>query len=155
MPAGAQALRKEMLSEPTVTACKNADIVTFAAPTSSWRHPADMHKGVYLIALGCWAAFLSVFWVTFGASANALFVLVVCAFYATVFFSVPVILTRLFPEKMPVTGDLMTFLRRPFATIDGAISGFEALVQVIVVPLSLAIGGLAIGFIIHAARAAH
>ena len=50
---------------------------------------------------------------------------------------------------------LSTFLRGRFDTIDGSISGLDALVQVIVVPACLTLGGIAIGFIIHAARLAH
>ena len=37
---------------------------------------ALMHRGVYKIALGCWAGFLAVFWATFWVSANALFMVV-------------------------------------------------------------------------------
>jgi len=50
---------------------------------------------------------------------------------------------------------LFTFLREPFATIDGVMSGAEALLQVVLVPLCLTGGGIAIGIIIHAARSAH
>lgn len=136
---------------------EDADIVALpkSEPVATWRHPADMHKGVYLTALGCWAAFLSVFWITFSASGNALFMIVISTVYAAVFFSVPVILTRLVPEAMPVKGAFRSFLEGQFSTIDGSIRGIDALVQVIVVPACLAIGGVAIGFAIHAARIAH
>jgi hypothetical protein len=152
------ALRREAphVSQPR----RAAEIVSFSKPeavveTLLWRNPADMHRGFYAIALAAWGAFLSVFWLTFAMSANALFMVTISTVYAAVFFSVPVILTRLFPEKLPVEGSLSDFLRAPFATIDGPIKGYEALVQMIVVPVCLVIGGAAISIIIHAARASH
>jgi hypothetical protein len=115
---------------------------------------ALMHRGVYKIALGCWAGFLAVFWATFWVSANALFMVVIGTFYALMFFGVPIIMSRMAPTR-PRPGSLGGFLRGRFATIDGPISGSDALLQVILVPVALGLGGTAIGFIIHAARAAY
>jgi hypothetical protein len=50
---------------------------------------------------------------------------------------------------------LFTFLRQPFATLNGTMRGGEALLQVVLVPLCLIAGGIAIGFIIRAARVAY
>ena len=113
---------------------------------------ALMHRGVYKIALGCWAGFLAVFWVTFWMSANALFMVVIGTFYALMYFGVPVIMSRMAPTR-PRPGSLAGFLRGRFATIDGPISGLDALLQVILVPVALGLGGIAIGIIIRMARA--
>lgn len=125
------------------------------AAAGAWRNPADMPVGVHTLALACWAAFLAVFWITFGISGNAEFMVAVSTVYAIVFFSVPVILTRMFPAEKRKHRDLSAFLNGRFDTLYGPIRGFDALVQVIIVPLALTLGGIAIGFIIHAARAAH
>ena len=152
--SAAAALRRE--APPAQPVRRDAEIVRMPAPDAeSWRHPGDMHLGIYGSAVACWAVFLALFWITFSASGNALFILTVCLFYAAVFFSVPVILTRLIPEKRPLHGSLLAFLRGTVQTIDGPVKGFDALIQVILVPACLSLGGIAIGIIITMARASH
>lgn len=114
---------------------------------------AVMHPHVYRIALGFWVVFLAIFWATFWVSANALFMVVISTFYAIMFFGVPYAMLRQVPGRTQAKGPLRVFLEQPFATIDGTIRGYEALVQVILVPACLIVGGTAIGFIIHSARA--
>lgn len=116
---------------------------------------AVMHPNVYRIALGIWIVFLAIFWATFWVSANALFMVVVSTFYAVMFFGVPYMMLRQVPGRTKASGSLRVFLEQPFATIDGAINGYEALLQVILVPACLILGGTAIGFIIHSARSIH
>jgi hypothetical protein len=115
---------------------------------------ALMHRGVYKIALGCWIGFLAVFWATFWMSGHALFMVVVGTFYALMYFGVPVIMSRM-AKTRPRAGSLGDFLRGRFVTIDGPISGLDALLQVILVPVALGLGGIAIGIIIHTARAGY
>lgn len=126
-----------------------ATVKQFPAPHTH----ALMHRGVYKIALLCWAGFLSVFWVTFWMSSNALFMVVVGTFYALMFFGVPIKMSQMAPTR-PRAGSLGAFLRGQFATLDGPISGVDALLQVVLVPVALTLGGIAIGIIIHLARAA-
>lgn len=115
---------------------------------------AVMDPRIYKIALVCWMGFLSVFWLTFWMSANALFMVVISTVYAAVFFGVPYAMSRQVRDRPKTDKSLFTFLREPFATIDGVMSGGEALLQVVLVPLCLTLGGIAIGIIIHAAKAA-
>ncbi|MEO7054841.1 MAG: hypothetical protein ABI191_07680 [Rhizomicrobium sp.] len=128
-----------------------ADIHHFPAAKAQ----AVMDPRVYKIALGCWIAFLAVFWATFWISTNALFMVVVGTFYAAVFFGVPYMMSRMVKDRPEPAHSLFTFLREPFATLNGTMHGGEALLQVILVPLCLTGGGIAIGIIIHLARAAH
>ncbi|MEP6830717.1 MAG: hypothetical protein ABI963_10285 [Rhizomicrobium sp.] len=114
-----------------------------------------MDPRVYKIALGCWVIFLAVFWATFWISANALFMVVVGTFYAFVFFGVPYMMSRMVKDRPEPARSLFTFLRQPFATLNGTMRGGEALLQVVLVPLCLIAGGIAIGFIIRAARVAY
>jgi len=114
-----------------------------------------MHPHVYRIALVCWACLLAVFWATFWVSSNALFQVVIGTVYAVVFFGVPYEMSRIFPGKRTADKSLWQFLEEPFRTRTGTMRGYEALLQVILVPVALTIGGAAIGIIIHAARAAH
>jgi hypothetical protein len=113
---------------------------------------AQMHPHVYHIVLGVWATFLGIFWVTFWSSSYALFMVTISTFYAAMFFGVPYVMLRQTPESMKAQSPFQTFLKQPFATIDGSITGFEALLQVIMVPACLTLGGAAISLIIRSAR---
>jgi hypothetical protein len=125
-------------------------IVAMAAPVE-----VVMHPHVYRIALLCWVGLLFIFWVTFWVSSNALFMVAIGTVYAVVFFGVPYEMSRIFPGKRTSDKPLWTFLEEPFRTRTGTMKGYEVLLQVILVPLCLVIGGTCIGFIIRAARLAH
>jgi hypothetical protein len=147
------------VTRPIVEDHPNPAATTIALPmlkvVTSPPIEAVMHPSVYRIALGIWIVFMAIFWATFWVSANALFMVVVSTFYAVMFFGVPYLMLRQVPGRTKASGSLRAFLERPFATIDGAISGYEALLQVILVPACLILGGTAIGFIIHSARSIH
>jgi hypothetical protein len=114
-----------------------------------------MHPGVYKLALVCWLLLLGIFWVTFSGSTSALFMVTIGTVYAAVFFGVPFLMIRIGGFERRSSLPLVDFTEGQFDTIDGPIGGGEALLQVILVPLALGIGGTAIGFIIHFARIAH
>ncbi|HSM96925.1 MAG TPA: hypothetical protein VLT91_12830 [Rhizomicrobium sp.] len=114
----------------------------------------QMHPGVYKVALACWMGFLGVFVLTFLTSANALFMIAIDAVYAAMFFGIPWVFYRMTPKTGPAPRDFFNFLGGRLDTIYGPIRASEALLQVILVPLILGIGGIAIGFIIQSARAA-
>jgi hypothetical protein len=115
----------------------------------------QMHPGVYKVALACWMGFLGVFVVTFFSSANALFMIVVDGVYAAMFFGIPWVFHRITPQSVVRPRDFFSFLNGSVDTIYGPIRASEALLQVILVPLLLGIGGIAIGFIIQSARMAY
>ena len=115
---------------------------------------ADMHPGIYVIALLTWAAFLSVFWVTFSGSPNALFMVGASTCYAAVFFGVPYVMSRVAKTARPKLG-VGEFLQGKVDTLYGPVGGLEALLQVILVPAALTLGGVAMGMIIHSARLAY
>lgn len=133
----------------------HAHVVRSASPAAAVQSRADMHPAVYKIALACWLFFLGLFWVTFAVSGNALFMVAVSTFYAAVFFSIPYIFSRIASVPSHSNLALKTFMRGRFETIDGPMGGGEALLQVIMVPLLLSLGGIAMFFIIHGARAAN
>lgn len=112
-----------------------------------------MDPRVYKIALAGWVALLGIFWITFWSSANALFMVIISTGYAVMFFGVPYMMTRQIPNPPKAAPSFTTFLNSPFATIDGTMPGWEALLQVILVPFCLVAGGIAMSMIISAARA--
>ena len=152
--------RREL--ESTTRSPKEALLLPSPAPT----HPLanvlplapcrnQMHPDVFKIALLCWIMLLAVFWVTFAMSANALFMVGMVTVFAVVFFGVLYIMSRIGGSSGASSISLGEFLRGRFNTIYGPIAGVEALMQVILVPFAVGLGGIAIGFIIHAARNAH
>lgn len=112
-----------------------------------------MHPHAYRIALVCWLCFLAVFWVTFWVSSNALFQVVIGTAYAVMFFGVPYEMSRIYPGKR-ARRSIWQFLAEPFQTQTGTMPGYEALLQMVLVPILLTIGGSAIGIIIRSARSA-
>lgn len=126
-----------------------------AAPIVFLPTRKKMHPGVYKAAVLCWVFLLAIFWVTFSGSTAALFMVTVGTFYAAVFFGVPYLMSRIAGEKSTAVFSLADFMEGRFDTLDGPIGGGEALLQVILVPLALGIGGVAIGCIIHFARISH
>lgn len=113
---------------------------------------SQMHPNVYKLAILSWAMFMTVFWVTFSISSNALFMVVIGTFYALIFFGVPIIMSRMAPKSKTGVPSFSEFLAGRFDTFGGPIEAGEALLQVVLVPLALGIGGVVIGFIIRSAR---
>jgi hypothetical protein len=93
--------------------------------------------------------------VTFWTSSNALFQVVIGSVYAVMFFGVPYEMSRIYPGPRRGGRSFWSFMRKPFQTRTGVMQGYEVLLQVILVPVLLTIGGTAIGIIIHLARATH
>jgi len=114
---------------------------------------AAMHPHVYRVGLFCWACFLAVFWVTFWVSSNALFQVAIGTVYAVMFFGVPYEMSRIYPGRRTSDRSLWQFLAEPFRVQTGTMRGYEALLQVILVPVLLTLGGTALGIIIRSARA--
>jgi hypothetical protein len=123
--------------------------VTQAVPS---RIHADMHHGVYTALLGCWAVFLSLFWMTFMENSQTVFLMAFILAFTLVAFGLPVVMNRTGKYLPGTEGTLGAFLKSRVATIDGSVTGMEALIQVILVPACLTVGGVAIGLIITASR---
>lgn len=114
---------------------------------------AVMHPSIYRIAMVCWLCFLAVFWVTFWSSSNALFQVVIGTAYAVIFFGVPYQMSRIFPGKRTADKSIWQFLSEPFRTRTGTMKGYEVLLQVVMVPVLLTLGGSVIAIAIRMARA--
>ena len=110
----------------------------------------DLHPGVYKLFVGCWAALIAVFVATFAESPFTMFMLTVVIGYAIMFFGVPYVMSRVAPPRTNVANvPFFDFLRGQVQTLTGPVSGSEALMQVLMVPVCLTLGGIAISFIVH------
>ena len=110
----------------------------------------DVHPGVYIAFVSCWAALFAVFLATFAESPFTIFMVTIGALTGVALFGVPYILSRVAPPSIGVAKvSFLQFLRDEVETCYGRVSGTEALIQVIMVPLALTLGALAISTIIH------
>jgi len=112
----------------------------------------QLHIGVYGIVAGSYLTMLCIFWWVFSGSSQTVFMIVICAVYFVMYFGTPYMLTRL-PKPDPLSGQhktrWATFLRKPFATNTGLISGREAALQICLIPICLVFATLVIGIIIR------
>lgn len=114
---------------------------------------ADLTPSVYAALVLCWMAFMSIFFVTFARSPFTLFMLVLCSVYAAMFFGVPIAMNRIGARESWSDPGISAFVRAKVDTLYGPVNGFEALVQVVLVPACLTIGGIGIALAAASARA--
>lgn len=97
-----------------------------------------------LIAASYFALLGALFFATAG-SGHSIFMIAIAFFFATVFFTVP----RIFLGVEPPTArpSMMRFMDEGLHTYTGHCSGSAALVQMLIVPLALTVGVLAMGVI--------
>lgn len=109
-----------------------------------------MPLSVPAIAVAGYGGILLAFWLTFAADGGAIFAIAIGTLYGIIYFGVPYLMNRM-AAKYGTSNDpqssLSDFLNGDLDTIAGRISGWSALVQVTLVPIALAFGTLAIGFI--------
>jgi hypothetical protein len=110
---------------------------------------SDLHPGVYKLFAACWAALVGVFLATFAESPYTLYLLGVVIGTGVMYFGVPYVISRQTPQTKWANVSLSDFLRGQVQTLTGPVSGVEALTQVLMVPVCLTLGGIAIGFIVH------
>lgn len=110
-----------------------------------------MHPGVFVAAIGSYGAMLIGLWLLFGTDLSTALSLIICTTYFAMYFGVPVAMYRLARKTLlhePPAGSLGRFLRGDLDTVTGPVSGWSALSQVLVVPVSLTFGLIAMGIIL-------
>ncbi|MCW5696405.1 MAG: hypothetical protein KIS96_06665 [Bauldia sp.] len=111
-------------------------------------HATDrMHPGVFGLAVGSYAALLAVFWLFFTTGVDMAINLVICTVYLAMYLGVPLIMARIASRAAATSepGRLSAFLRGGLETASGTLSGWSAMTQVLIVPVSLAVGAVAMG----------
>ena len=103
----------------------------------------DMPKAAGLFVVAAYAALIGAFALTIHG-ARAEFAILIGAFYLTMFFAIPAVFIGVEQDgaRRP---DLSEFFDRGIDTATGRISGAEALVQMLIVPVLLALAVFAIG----------
>jgi len=133
-----------VLAEPAALETR-ADQVA-AAPAMPCPAAPDVPAGVGRLIVAAYASLILVFFALFAGSLLALFAITVCAGFVAIFFAVPRIFFAVESDasRRP---SLPSFMRRGLATLTGHSSGRDALVQMLIVPVLLTLGLLAIGIV--------
>lgn len=103
----------------------------------------DMPKAAGVLMIAAYAALIGAFVVTIhGARAD--FAIAISAFYLAMFFALPAVFIAVEGDRTR-RPDLVQFLDWGIDTATGRISGAAALIQMLIVPVLLAFGVLAMG----------
>lgn len=111
----------------------------------------DIPASVGTMLVAAYVALLSTFAMTMAHSRDAIFAIVICFVFLTMYLSIP----RIFLGAEPKQGkrpNLDTFLYKGLETYTGHCSGKEALVQMLMVPVLLTFCALAMGIVALSAR---
>ncbi len=117
----------------------------------------DMHKGVYIATLLAWLSLLAIFWVGFGTNLESELIVAIATLYILIFFGTPIVMIRVankFSPALPSKETFRGFLARSLNIRTGQISGHDALIQVVLVPVCLVLGTAGIAYAFHAAQQA-
>ena len=104
----------------------------------------DIPAAVGGLIAGSYAALIGAFALATAGSAESLFVIVVAALFVTVYFAIPRLFLRIEP-KQGRRPSLSRFMHAGMDTLTGRCSGGAALVQMMIVPVSLTAAVLAMG----------
>jgi hypothetical protein len=103
----------------------------------------EFPAAVYASAIGAFGLILLASWLAFGTAGTGL-ELAVASALGLIFFTLPVLMCRLVRPRKPRVG-LDFFLASRVEIATGTLTGFEAWLQVLIIPLALAFAAVAIG----------
>lgn len=109
-----------------------------------------LHHAIPKMLAGLNAYVLLAFWIALQGDREALFMVAISAFYLFAYMGTPYLMARLGAKKAPRSSSLSQFLKEPFDTWTGVITGREAMIQVLTVPVAIAIAVTGMCFIIAA-----
>jgi len=116
---------------------------------------SDIHAGVFVLMLLAWFWLLVAFWLTFGWELEGGFMVAVSTVYMAMFFGVPLAMIKVAKAHTPHQPDRRSFgdfLRAYVQTATGRMEGWEAAIQILLVPVGLALCISGIAFAVIAAR---
>jgi hypothetical protein len=116
-----------------------AEATAAFAPTPA---APDLPASVGMMLLGAYALLIFAFALASMGSAQSVFAITICALFVAIFFAVP----RIFLAVEPKAGNRPSFdrfMRMGIETLTGHSRGRDALVQILIVPVFLTLGALA------------
>lgn len=104
----------------------------------------DVPVAVGRLIVAAYAALIAAFALTAAGSRESIFAISICALFVVIFFTVPRLMLGAEP-KGPIRPSFSRFMERGMDTFTGRSTGQAALVQILIVPVFLTGGVLAIG----------
>lgn len=109
----------------------------------------DLPAIAYLLLAGCFGALMLLAFLVFWKEAEALFMVVISAFYLVMYMGIPYVM---YGMKKDIIDDrrepLFIAMKQRVGTLTGPISGFEAMTQVLTVPVALLLAFASMGIIL-------
>ena len=106
----------------------------------------ELPGGVFRLMFACYAGFVGLMFLAFGAGAGMGLTLAICAFYGAMYFGVPVVFTSL-SQTTARSLDWQALRTRGLMTASGHHEIGDVLGQVLLVPVAILVLGAAIAFI--------
>jgi hypothetical protein len=105
-----------------------------SAPWDRQRPSPGVHPTVFKILFGLFATMMSAYLITFWGSGYARFMVVISWGYVLIYCAVPFVLLKQQAQPERCAESFAEFLRRPFETNTGTITGLDATIQICVIP---------------------
>lgn len=115
-----------------------------AAPRFAAASAPDVPAAVGVMIVASFASLIAAFAIATVGSVHSIFMVTISALFAVAFFTVPRLMLAVEPSTADRPG-LDRFLENGMQTLTGHSSGKAALVQMLIVPVLLTIGALAMG----------
>jgi hypothetical protein len=118
----------------------------------------SLPRAAFGITAGAYGLMMLAYWLTFGAHAEAAFMVAISTVYVIMYLGVPWVLARIGETMLRArhggraAPDLRRFLAGAIDTWAGPMSGWSAMVQVTLIPVGLAFATIGICLAIVAAR---
>lgn len=106
----------------------------------------DLPSAVGFMLVGAFAWIIGAYLITFWSDLQALEMVVVDALYTSVYLGVPWLILKMEPRTGP-NPTLSAFLDRGLQTFTGHLTGPQALVQILTIPVALAVATTAMCFV--------
>ena len=122
-----------------IAPARRAEAASAFAPTPA---APDLPTSVGIMLLASYSLLIFAFALASMGSAQSIFAITVCALFVAIFFAVP----RIFLAVEPKAGERPSFdrfMRTGMETLTGHSRGRDALVQILIVPVFLTLGALA------------
>jgi len=123
---------------------ERADVEFVPTPPTNEAAAHEIPAAVGWMIVGAYAGIMSLFILTFARSAEPAMVTVISALYALIYLAVPAIFLRVEGRSGHTT--LPGFLNSGLQTNTGHVTGREAIVQIMTIPLAIAVavGGICV-----------
>jgi len=131
--------REQIADHANVIEASGSD---YRAPTEIIRN-FELPKGLYMTTALCYLAFLGILATAF-ASPGLVLPMAACIFFLFVFFGISAIWTRMAPESRKEPMNWGQLRRRGIATNVGHLSGGEAAIQMLLLPVLIVMWALAV-----------